>query len=70
MWIYTFYVKLLIKVLPMSFSKWSAKYYYYCSYSYFTISLPLSEAYIPRNPKCIYIPRNTKGNIKAPISLV
>ena len=46
MQIHAFYVRLLIKDLPMSFSIGQSNFqYYYCSY--FTISLPLSEAYIP-----------------------
>ena len=57
MQIYTFYVRLLIKKL-LSFSIGQLNIIMYCIYSYFTISLPFSEAYIQT--------RNTKGNIKVP----
>ena len=61
MWIYTFYVRLLIKQLP-SFSRgqlnnFSIVHIYIYMYISLcvTVSLPFSEAYIPT--------RNAKGNI-------
>ena len=70
MQIYTFYVRLLISELPTVFSIGQFNFhYYYCSY--FTIPLPLSEAYVPRSPN-VYVPRNTNVYIYiyGPLSLV